>query len=556
VQGNGSQTVFDYNFIIPSPGAAELYLSDEEAGLSYLLPASSWSLSGVNNPLGGTFTYPRDTSGSPLKETQKLTLRRVVPNTQNTALTNQSGYTPKTVEGGLDWVVMQVQQIAADLANVLRLWPANEAIPPLPFLSAADRANKIVGFDGGGAPMFVSGPVAQALVSPFGGTLIAAPSPSAARDVLGVSPFGGTLIAADTAAAARGVLGVVPAWGGTAGGTANALTVSIDADITSYYAGLEIDFISGASTNTGPVTLNVNSLGAVSVNKGDGTAALAAGDMPASAMVTAVHDGARFRLVAPAALGVGVFAAGTAALPGLAVSGDPNTGIFSPGPDALSVAVGGDRLMDFFQSSGLLNSKVGDAEANHWIRLNDASAVNIRACQYGALNENTVNVVTMRAVLNTDGSANLEIYATPPGARTSDRRVLRVAVPGSGPVQVYNGLDVSGNLRFDNGYGSVAQAFGCRAWVNFNGTGTVAIRASGNVSSITDKGTGDYTVNFTTAMPDANYAAFVMATWDGGPNFSGHRTTVGQTTGGFRAVSGLSGGSAADSSVMTAFVFR
>lgn len=46
----------------------------------------------------------------------------------------------------------------------------------------------------------------------------------------------------------------------------------------------------------------------------------------------------------------------------------------------------------------------------------------------------------------------------------------------------------------------------CRAWVNFNGTGTVAIRASGNVSSITDNGTGDYTVNFTAAMPDANYA--------------------------------------------------
>ena len=51
-----------------------------------------------------------------------------------------------------------------------------------------------------------------------------------------------------------------------------------------------------------------------------------------------------------------------------------------------------------------------------------------------------------------------------------------------------------------------APLYMCRAWVNFNGTGTVAIRASGNVSSITDNGTGDYTVNFTTAMPDANYS--------------------------------------------------
>ena len=44
-----------------------------------------------------------------------------------------------------------------------------------------------------------------------------------------------------------------------------------------------------------------------------------------------------------------------------------------------------------------------------------------------------------------------------------------------------------------------------KAWVNFNGTGTVAIRASYNVSSITDNGTGDYTVNFVTALADANY---------------------------------------------------
>jgi hypothetical protein len=67
-------------------------------------------------------------------------------------------------------------------------------------------------------------------------------------------------------------------------------------------------------------------------------------------------------------------------------------------------------------------------------------------------------------------------------------------------------FDSSANFKFNSGYGSVATAYGCRAWVNFNGTGTVAIRASGNVSSITDNGTGDYSVNFTTAMPDANYA--------------------------------------------------
>jgi hypothetical protein len=57
-----------------------------------------------------------------------------------------------------------------------------------------------------------------------------------------------------------------------------------------------------------------------------------------------------------------------------------------------------------------------------------------------------------------------------------------------------------------------APIYAARAWVNFNGTGTVAIRASGNVSSITDNGTGDYTVNFTAAMTDANYSAIATST--------------------------------------------
>ena len=65
-----------------------------------------------------------------------------------------------------------------------------------------------------------------------------------------------------------------------------------------------------------------------------------------------------------------------------------------------------------------------------------------------------------------------------------------------------------------------------KAWVNFNGTGTVAIRQSGNVSSITDNGTGNYTVNFTTAMPDANYAATGMC------NDNGNITSITYRTGG------------------------
>jgi hypothetical protein len=66
---------------------------------------------------------------------------------------------------------------------------------------------------------------------------------------------------------------------------------------------------------------------------------------------------------------------------------------------------------------------------------------------------------------------------------------------------------MSGNVKFDKWVNDDnSENYKCRAWVNFIGAGTVAIRASGNVSSITDNGTGDYTLNFTTAMVDANYA--------------------------------------------------
>ena len=86
-------------------------------------------------------------------------------------------------------------------------------------------------------------------------------------------------------------------------------------------------------------------------------------------------------------------------------------------------------------------------------------------------------------------------------------------------------IDSSSNLLFNSGYGSVAKAYGCRAWVNFNGTGTPAIRGSGNVSSITDNGEGRYAINFTTAMPDANYGANVSVSGQPGVSDANFITT-------------------------------
>ncbi len=76
---------------------------------------------------------------------------------------------------------------------------------------------------------------------------------------------------------------------------------------------------------------------------------------------------------------------------------------------------------------------------------------------------------------------------------------------GTGTVITTNNIDSNPPASLSTASGS-APSYSARAWVNFNGTGTVAIRASGNVSSITDNGTGTYTVNFSTAMSDGNYS--------------------------------------------------
>lgn len=110
-----------------------------------------------------------------------------------------------------------------------------------------------------------------------------------------------------------------------------------------------------------------------------------------------------------------------------------------------------------------------------------------------------------------------------------------------------------------------APVYACRAWVNFNGTGTVGIRASGNVSSITDNGTGDYTLNFATALPDANYSVSGMTTGLSLTNISHHIVISGVNSAGptlktetqLRVMAGSSAsGALADEAEINIQIFR
>jgi hypothetical protein len=114
----------------------------------------------------------------------------------------------------------------------------------------------------------------------------------------------------------------------------------------------------------------------------------------------------------------------------------------------------------------------------------------------------------MTTLINADTSGGLKLTSDTSGA-------LDIQSAGSTKLSMDSSGNLScvGNLSYNGGYGSAVPAYGCRAWIKLTGQGTVAIAASANVASITDRGTGTYTVTFTDAMPDANYSTQVTTTW-------------------------------------------
>ena len=174
---------------------------------------------------------------------------------------------------------------------------------------------------------------------------------------------------------------------------------------------------------------------------------------------------------------------------------------------------------------------------------------------------------TNRLQLSSTGNPGLVFDGTNQGTDLKRIRIVtQIAAAGDFAIQSMNDagtvkstnlyIDSSANLKFNSGYGSAATAYGCRAWVNFNGTGTVAIRASGNVSSITDNGVGDYTVNFTTAMPDANYSVGHFTDGAGGLAFVLRSGGVSFSSSSFRVGVFTTAGAGVDKNTVTFSVFR
>jgi hypothetical protein len=112
--------------------------------------------------------------------------------------------------------------------------------------------------------------------------------------------------------------------------------------------------------------------------------------------------------------------------------------------------------------------------------------------------------LTVRGAGTTSSTASLELATSGGATRLYVRDDGATSFYGSSNAETMR-IDASGNLLFNSGYGSAGTAYGCRAWVKFSGS-TGSINGSGNVSSVSDNGTGNFTVNFSSAMPDTNYA--------------------------------------------------
>jgi hypothetical protein len=239
------------------------------------------------------------------------------------------------------------------------------------------------------------------------------------------------------------------------------------------------------------------------------------------------------------------FPAGSNTAPAITPSGDTNTGIFFPAADTIAFSEGGVESMRISNTAN-----VGIGTTNPTAKLNIVDGF----VSYVSSDANGYPRFT-----TSSGSAQIGMFRSGIGS------------VGGGYIgaDLDNCLDVrdvafttrmkvtaGGDFQMNSGYGSVATAYGCRAWVNFNGTGTVAIRGSGNVSSITDNGTGIYTINFTTAMPDTNYSGVFGCNDNGNSSSMCYRTGGTRTTTAFQ-VSTVSGVAVvADNDMCMASIFR
>jgi hypothetical protein len=242
---NQGQTVFPYTFRIFA--ASDLVVERLRNNTTTTLQLNTdYTVSGVGNDTGGNVTLTQGAAAGDI-----IAIVSAQPNQRSTDFTESGDFRAAAVNAEFDRIWIGIQQVAQDVSRQITR-PLSDPTASYVLPPAAVRANRYLAFGADGSLTF---PVPQP----------AGPGTTEAYW-----------------------------WGGTAGGTANALTISVGGPPTAYAEGQRFAFVV-ASNNTGAATLNVNGLGAKSIRRPDGST-LQAGDLKAGMLIGVTYDGTNFRL--------------------------------------------------------------------------------------------------------------------------------------------------------------------------------------------------------------------------------------------------------------------
>lgn len=348
-------------------------------------------------------------------------------------------------------------------------------------------------------------------------------------------------------------------YAGTVGGTVDVITISPSPVVSAYAAGQTFSFIASGA-NTGAVTLNVNSLGAKAVTK-NGATALAAGDIASGALVIVTYDGTRFQLAATyypavnrggdtmtgALTTTAVTAAASTTTASSAGSGVANTTTNTDNTNAASHAInqitvggtsGGDPKTVFTVTGGASWSIGADNSDSDSLKIGPNAAVGTSTAVTistagDVVASGNVTVSGSNKVLGVTSSSTLSqinlintgtsgrTYSLSSGDTTfssaffiTDQTagLVRLGITSGGALSTTGtlagatGYTAAGSLTLPATVGVRAKNT-IKAWVAIDATsGTPTILDSFNVTSVTDNGVGDYTINITNALANANYA--------------------------------------------------
>lgn len=275
-EGNGSATVFSFSpMTITASTDLEVTLVDangDETALSEGTGASAYAVTVSTYPGTGSITYPED-QVTPIASGAKLVMRNTIPIKQDVNLKNQGRYLADTLEKDIDdKQVMMMLRLQEETNRSLKFPKHETNTPQIP--NVADRANKQLGFNASG----------DIIVT--------------ASDASVIDLTSHTLVPANTTTSRTlaAVTGDIAIWGGTAGGTADALTLTTTPVLTAYSTGQRVKFIAASNNATTTPTINIDSVGAnTMVDKGGFTVPI--GGIRAGDIIEILYDGTNWRLL-------------------------------------------------------------------------------------------------------------------------------------------------------------------------------------------------------------------------------------------------------------------